>query len=567
MTNLKDPANAPAQATAEAAATSAGEPALGLGKVSTGVVVTAEGAALRRVGVKPALPSISDSYTELPEPVRAPEAERKDPYIGYVIDERYKVSSILGEGGMGVVYECKHSVIGKRVAMKVLRLDLARDQEVVTRFLNEARAASAIGNPHIIDISDFGQLPDGSTYFIMELLEGEPLTQVIETCQPVPVARILHIAKQLAEGLAAAHDAGIVHRDLKPDNIFLVARGTEKDFVKILDFGIAKVSTADGGRLTRVGTVFGTPHYMSPEQAAGTAVDQRGDIYSFGVILYEIASGRLPFDAENFIGILTQHMYKAPVPLRALSPTTQDISPGLEAIVLKCLSKRPEHRYQSMRELVQEIEKVENGLVPNAVAELMTRSGGFNVPSDYFQSGALTANLDSSKSGNRARWPLIAGIGGGLIALGIIVAIFVQRSPGQSQPNTIQRMSPEPSEAPIAPSADAKREEAHTARQVVLATQPLDAHGFIGGLDVGPSPILVDIPDSTTKVIEIRRAGFANKTITLDGTEGRLSIVLEKKQSRSDSARPMGASKGTKPKQTRSSSPLGGGELSDPWAH
>ncbi len=175
--------------------------------------------------INASLPDLENSQvTRVP----AEKSKKKDPYLGATIDGRYKVESQLGEGGMGVVYRCVHTIIGKKVAMKVLRADLARDKEVTERFLNEAKSASAIGNPHIIDISDFGLLPDGSAYFVMEYLEGIPLTKIVEGGKPVPVPRIIEIARQLGEGLAAAHKAGIVHRDLKPDNIYLVERGSDE---------------------------------------------------------------------------------------------------------------------------------------------------------------------------------------------------------------------------------------------------------------------------------------------------------------------------------------------------
>jgi serine/threonine-protein kinase len=256
-------------------------------------------------GISPSdFPTPEQLPTERPPPTRAPRSSPNNPppkpvvahddspvsshpgdkYLGCTIDNRYKVESLLGEGGMGMVYQCRHKIIDKRVAMKILRADLARDREVTERFLIEARAASSIGNEHIIDISDFGQLPDGSAYFVMEFLEGKPLSAEVDGAQPLLADRIIRIAMQLCDGLDAAHNANIVHRDLKPDNIYLVKRGSEADFVKILDFGIAKVSTGVQGKLTQAGSVFGTPHFEFPLPAG------RGFSLSHGWKKYEEVS-------------------------------------------------------------------------------------------------------------------------------------------------------------------------------------------------------------------------------------------------------------------------------------
>jgi serine/threonine-protein kinase len=459
--------------------------------------------------------------------------------LGKTIDGRYLVEGILGEGGMGVVYTGRHKVIGKRVAIKVLRGDMARNTEITERFLQEARAASSIGNPHIIDISDFGTLPDGSTYFVMEYLAGISLTDAMTQAKPLSVPRLLHIAKQIASGLGAAHDAGIIHRDLKPDNVMLITRGTGdggKDFVKILDFGIAKVG-GEASRLTRAGSVFGTPHYMSPEQAAGTPVDLRTDLYALGIILYEMASGKVPFDADNFMGILTQHMYKAPVPLLALVPAPE-IPPSLDAIIQKCLTKKVDGRYATMAALLQDLEKVERGETPAALGEMMARSGGFNIPADYFRASAMPAPVPATPDGvpRKGKGPLLIAMGAvatlGIAALAVTLArptstraegIVISALPPTPPPPAVA--SPIASAAPSAPGP--------SVQHVAVVIEPLDAkvvrEGESGNLNVtrGKQAFGIDVTDGVPITLSASAAGYQTRKITVDGSVSPLIVRLD----------------------------------------
>jgi serine/threonine-protein kinase len=363
----------------------------------------------------PTPPSGPDAHGDAVAWSEAAPASLRSSLVGQLVDGRYYVDRVLGEGGMGVVYEARHKAIGRRVALKVLRSEYANDREILERFMLEARSASAIGNPHIVDIFDFGILGDGSTYFAMEFLEGRSLTKVIEE-RPKP-EEIGRIAIQICEGLGAAHERGIVHRDLKPDNLHLIPRANG-DFVKILDFGIAKVSsTSTAPKLTKMGAVFGTPHYMSPEQAAGTAVDARADIYALGVILYELGSGKLPFDSDNFMGILTQHMYKAPTPIRAL-PGLERFPAGLEAIVQKCLEKQADRRYSTMAELAADLRRFLDGQKPLAVDELLGRASAMATPGDLLGTGGP----DTPGSGSKAPLVILALAAVAAIALGLGLA-------------------------------------------------------------------------------------------------------------------------------------------------
>ncbi|HWU90919.1 MAG TPA: serine/threonine-protein kinase, partial [Kofleriaceae bacterium] len=244
-------------------------------------------------------------------------SEAEPDLIGAEVDGRYRVIELIGEGGMGKVYLAEHVEIGKRVALKVLHPSYSRMPDLVERFRREARAASKIGHPNIVDVTDSGTTADGSVYFVMEYLEGVELGSVIEREGALDVARALRIAGQICRALAAAHAQGIVHRDLKPENIYLITRDGAADVVKVLDFGIAKTTEAEAARerrLTSPGMAMGTPEYMAPEQAAGRAADARCDVYALGAILYEMVTGVPPYSGDNFMEILTKKATIDPTP-------------------------------------------------------------------------------------------------------------------------------------------------------------------------------------------------------------------------------------------------------------
>jgi serine/threonine-protein kinase len=280
---------------------------------------------------------------------------QQDLLIGQTIGN-YLVTQKLGEGGMGAVYLAEHPSIGKKVALKVLHSEFSTNQEITARFFNEAKAVNDIGHPNIVDIIDFGIIQAGAhreqlVYFIMEYLGSLTLSQLIRDESPLPPERALGIALQVADALAASHRCGIVHRDLKPDNIILMQRGRERDFVKLLDFGIAKLtSDQPGSRRTRTGIVMGTPAYMSPEQCEGRGnTDHRTDVYALGIVLYEMLVGRVPFIGEGYGEILVQHLTQPPVPPSQF----RMMNPHLEAVVMKALEKRADLRYPTMDEMMR----------------------------------------------------------------------------------------------------------------------------------------------------------------------------------------------------------------------
>jgi serine/threonine-protein kinase len=362
---------------------------------------------------------------------------------GDIIDGKYRIVRLLGEGGMGAVYEGENTRIHRRVAIKVLHANVAEQGEAVARFEREAQAAGRIGSEHIVEVLDLGTLPSGDRYLVMEYLDGEGLGSRIKARGRLTAHELSPIAFQLMEGLASAHGAGIIHRDLKPDNVFLLrARGGKADFVKLLDFGISKFSALSGDSgfsMTRTGAVMGTPYYMAPEQAKGSRdLDHRVDIYATGVILYEALTGQVPFNADTFNELLFKIVLEEPKPLEHVEPS---IDRGFAAIVSKAMARDPAHRFQSASEMQNAIAMWANGHGAELASALnqgrpaatnvpvATRAGGpptlgTGTPGTWAQSGT---NLDAdptvpkkSNSGLLAALA-VAGLvvvgGGGFIAM------------------------------------------------------------------------------------------------------------------------------------------------------
>ena len=264
----------------------------------------------------------------------------------------YRILQRLGAGGMGEVFLAEHPLIGKTVALKVIHQDMSLNKELVARFINEAKAVSTIGNDHIVEVHDFGTTEEGAHFFIMEYLQGQTLAKALSDGQlsledPAHIPNCLHIGAQVAAGLAAAHENNIIHRDLKPDNVMLIHKLGDPLFVKILDFGLAKMLESDA-QLTAMGVVLGTPEFMSPEAAESKEIDGRSDIYSCGVLLFFMLTGRLPFIGQSMGEMMVQHVCQAPPVPRSFNA---QISPAVEQIVLRCLAKKREDRFQTMHEL------------------------------------------------------------------------------------------------------------------------------------------------------------------------------------------------------------------------
>lgn len=278
--------------------------------------------------------------------------KNEDDFIGQTLADRYYITEIIGKGGMGVVYLARHQMMDRLVAIKMLQAELCQDDVSVKRFQQEAQAASCLNHPHIITLHDYGIMPTGQPFLVMEYLEGVPLIDIIKRRGPLDPQRAIRMFADVADGLHHAHNQGIVHRDLKPSNIILINHEGDSDFVKIVDFGLAKLmpwSGKESQHLTKTGEVFGSPIYMSPEQCMGKPLGRTSDIYSLGITLFEAVTGKPPFRGSNSIQTASQHMSNPPPRFAEVRPDLA-LPEGLERVVLKSLAKEPNERFQDMAE-------------------------------------------------------------------------------------------------------------------------------------------------------------------------------------------------------------------------
>jgi serine/threonine-protein kinase len=496
----------------------------------------------------------------------------QDPLIGTVVQGRYKVIRQIGEGGMGVVYIAEHVEIEKKVALKILRDDFSKRPEVVERFRQEARSASKIGHAHIVDVTDFGQLDDGGVYFVMEYLEGQGLSDLIREAA-VPLERAVPIIKQIAHALAAAHKMGIVHRDLKPEHVFLVDRDEDgKDFVKILDFGIAKASDRDseGERLTKTGMIFGTPEYMSPEQAAGKELDHRVDVYALGCIMFEMFSGTVPFDGDSFMAVLTQHMFEPVPPIEQFNPDTE-VPPSIRGVVYKALAKDKNDRYEDMAALEADLDRALGDA--GYVVALPGTQGSVRMAREGEPTGAVsTTAMDwSPESGTyqtkkSGKTGLIIGLVAGIMVVGGAAAYFLGVFPPRRQlPTVVPAVTnqPLPAPAPVVPKPEngeaAGEEEPAAADEeappvelpekiaVSVETDPAGAVISIEGLGqvCSESPCELELEEG--KPVEmLARLGKRQAKMTFTPSEQNKEISLElKKPARRGGRRSKGGGKGS----------------------
>lgn len=466
------------------------------------------------------VPIVRGGAPERPPP--RPKTPKADPAARTFGD--YLLEKKIGAGGMGEVWQARHRETGTKVAVKFLLPHVAEDQETVSRFINEARAANAIAHENIVQVFDSGEefQPERRVYCAMELLEGRSLSQEMKR-KPLTLARIHRVVGQLCQALSAAHWAGVVHRDIKPANLHLIEKDGAKDFVKVLDFGVAKVAWAktEGGAMTRTGTALGTPEYMAPEQAMATSVDRRTDVYATGMVLYELLAGHRPFRGEGVGQLLMQVVKEPPPPLPATTASGEPMPRALAELVLRCLEKRPDDRPQTMDELAKLLEKARTNTETLAAVAKKARQAKVRVAvRKVLLVGALvgvSAIAIRQYGGPKATWNKVR-----LLASGQVVKLLSPEAP----PPPVSQM-----EAVKIAEAERKAVEAKRPLTVILAVESNPEGAQVTRVDTGEplglTPVDVTVAKGGQATLRLEKEGYvsAESTVSLNA-DVQLSLPL-----------------------------------------
>jgi serine/threonine-protein kinase len=466
---------------------------------------------------------------------------------GLVLERKYRIVAHLADGGMGAIYEAEHLTIGRRVAVKVLHPELSRKDDIVARFQQEARAASAIGHQNIVDILDLGRAENGAHFLVMELLRGANLAErLVQLGGRVPVPRAALIIRQVLDALAATHRHGIIHRDLKPENVFLVQRGQDPDFVKVLDFGISKVITDDLPKLSTTGQVLGTPYFMAPEQTRGAATDHRVDIYACGAILYQLVTGRLPFTAPNFNALMFEIAGGRYYPPRALAP---DIPAAFETVVQYAMALDPNYRFQTAEHMAQSVAPFAQPVASVSVAGATTpvperRTPSLTATVAAPERGMITGAVPAFVPQSRLRLQIAIGVGAlvGLLA-GLLVIRRMDLAAAREArvlieapvASTSRVLTPPPAPAPVPPAPAVVPADAAAPVAVVPLAAP-DAAAAAPPpseppeVEMAPEPIArpapapsvspdaAALPAQATLTVHVTPADAPGLVVSVDGT-------------------------------------------------
>jgi serine/threonine-protein kinase len=515
-----------------------------------------------------------DDSRSAPASVPRVNSSGPDPLIGRLINDRYKIGGTIARGGMGKVYRAEQAPLGRLVALKVLNPNYTgeNDPEFHKRFFLEASIASKLTHPNTVTIFDYGKTDDDIYYIAMELLEGRTLHRALREEGPFSPERVTHIARQICRSLREAHGLGVIHRDLKPANIYLVQHGDENDFVKVLDFGLVKNLEDKGEELTQTGLFMGSPKYMSPEQIRGERVDARVDVYALGVIMYEMLTGKVPFDRPNSVNILMAHIQEQVPPMSELNPNIR-VPPALEAVVQKCMAKGIEERYASMDEVLGALKLVSGlsttisgefrvGDIDSATYAYSPSSMSVAQVGGEFLSGGTPSAAMGTQSGvgmpvapaalapPKSKAPMLAGV---LVLIALLgAAALLGRGSEAPQPLAVASEQGEPGSEPTraaagepvvepivaegepqaveAPAADP---DTHTPQfttvLVSLRSTPPGAMVVVGDKEYGPTPTQVEWTGAEAQfgrevTFRFQRKGYRDLTVTRQIRGDRLEV-------------------------------------------